>query len=493
MNKYLIEWTVFICGAVVMILELVGSRILAPHVGASLMVWTSLIGIILGSLSVGYYWGGKLADKNARLSELAQIIFIGALLVVCTALLKESVLNLCYSLFQNLYLTTLVATCILFAPASVALGMVSPYAAKLKMLDTAHAGSTIGSLYALSTIGSIVGTFLAGFFLIAFFGSTIILYVLAALLVLNAILIHRQALLLKGIVLVLIVGIGSTVVIRGAFARLVGVVDVDTNYQRVQIYPTTYRDRSVRLLRTDFFSVQSGMFLDGDSSELVFDYTKMYDLVGQVQASSGHALLIGGAAYSYPKAYLKKFPAGAMDVVELDPRLTELAHQYFGLKDDARLRIFHEDGRVFLNTVSPATYDSILVDAYSSLSIPYQLATREAVQKMHDALRENGAVLVNIVGSIEGGKGEFFRAEYATYKSVFPRVYVFWVKSDQADEVQNLMLVATKSDQSLLMSSDDPEISQYLKQLWGKEIKADMNILTDEHAPVDWYMQKMYQ
>lgn len=492
MKKYSLEWTVFICGAVVMVLELVGSRILAPHVGTSIVVWTSLIGIILGSLSAGYYWGGKLADKNARPEALARIILVSAVLVVFTAIFKEPVLSIFTKFFNNIYVTTILATMILFAPSSVALGMISPYAAKLKMHDTEHAGATIGTLYALSTIGSIVGTFLAGFFLVAYFGSTVILYVLAIILVLTTVLIHRGKLALRMVLLALIAIIGSFSVFFGALAKASGVIDVDTNYQRVQIYPITYKNRPVRILRTEIFGVQSGMYLDGDTSELVFDYLKMYNLVEHFQPQLKRSLLIGGAAYSYPKAYLKRFRDAQLDVVELDPGLTDLARKYFNLVDDPRLHIFHEDGRIFLNQVAPATYGAVFIDAFSSLTIPYQLTTREAVQKVSDSLQENGVVLVNIVGAFQGVGSEFFRAEYATYKKVFPQVYAFWVKSDKDTEVQNIMLVATKSKASLNLATDSPEIAQFLKQLWAKEITTDLPILTDEHAPVERYMMGVY-
>lgn len=483
MKTYSLEWTVFICGAVVMILELVGSRILAPYVGTSIVVWTSLIGIILGSLSIGYYWGGIIADKHARLEELARIVLVAALLVIITAILKEPMLTLLVKLLSNLYATTIIATIALFAPASIALGMISPYAAKLKMHDTEHAGATVGTLYALSTIGSIVGTFLAGFFLIAYVGSTVILYVLSAVLVLTTVLIQRNKLGKRIVLLILIAVVGSLSVLKSTSAASAGMIDVDTNYQRVQIYSITYRDRPVRIMKTDKFGMQSGMFLDGDPTELVFDYLKMFNLVEYFISPPKHSLLIGGAAYSYPKAYLKRFPDAKLDVVEFDPGLTDLARRYFNLVDDARLRIIHEDGRTFLNNAATSTYDSVFIDAFSSLTIPYQLTTREAVQKVSDSLEDNGVVLVNSIGSFEGNASQFFRAEYATYKSVFPNVYAFWVESDRETSVQNIMLVATKSK--------DP-LHQNLKQLWQKEIKTDLPILTDEHAPVERYMMGIY-
>ncbi len=492
MKKYALEWTVFICGAVVMILELVGSRILAPYVGTSIVVWTSLIGVILGSLSAGYYWGGRRADQNAQREELAQIILLAAICIVATAILKEPILNVISKVIKNLYIATVTSTLLLFAPASAILGMISPYAAKLKMYDTEHAGKTIGTLYALSTLGSIVGTFLAGFLLIAFFGSTNILYVLAGTLILATIILQRDKIRIKLIMLVVIGVIAALGFFSQAKAESKGMIDVDTNYQRIQIYPIQYKDRLVRILRMDKYGLQSGMLLDGDVTELVFDYLKMYNMVEQFVSPPKHALMIGGAAYSYPKAFLKKFPEADLDVVEFDPALTALARKYFFLTDDPRLHIFHEDGRTFLNKAPSTMYDAIFVDAFTSLTPPYQLTTREAVQKMSDRLQEDGVVFVNLIGAFEGDASPFFQAEYATYKSVFPNVYAFWVNEDDATKKQNLMIVAAKSAEPMEQVPANEEIAQYLKQRWQKDITTDMPILTDEYAPIERYMMRVY-
>ena len=130
MKKYKLEIIVFICGAVVMILELVGSRVLAPYVGTSIFVWTSLIGIILGSLSLGYWWGGKMADKNPNYKIFSVIILFVAILICLTALIKPIILNFFQLYLNDVRSNSIISTIILFSPASIMLGMVSPYAAR---------------------------------------------------------------------------------------------------------------------------------------------------------------------------------------------------------------------------------------------------------------------------------------------------------------------------------------------------------------------------
>ena len=177
----MLHCSVFLCGAALMIIELTGSRILAPFLGPSLVVWTSLIGIILASLSLGAWWGGILADRRPSARLLGRIVLLAAWATAAIGLSKSWVLPFLQGA-GSLHVTAIVATLVLFAPASVLLGMVAPFAVRLQLADTEVAGRTAGSLYALSTIGSIAGTFLAGFVLIAWVGSTAILFITAAVL-----------------------------------------------------------------------------------------------------------------------------------------------------------------------------------------------------------------------------------------------------------------------------------------------------------------------
>lgn len=494
MKKYILEIIVFICGAVVMILELVGSRVLAPYVGTSIIVWTSLIGIILGSLSLGYWWGGKIADKKQDYKTFSFIIFIPAIYIGLITFLKSIVLDFLQSTITSIHIGATISTLILFAPPSVLLGMVSPYAVRLKIKDLNSSGTTVGSLYAISTIGSIAGTFLAGFFLIAYFGSTNILLILSIVLIIVSFIAYLKNIPLLKIVILLSLVAGIVALNSyAAFLKKQGYIDVDTQYNRILIYENSddKTNRPILSMITNPRETQSSMFLDEDN-DLVIDYTKYYRLARHFNSDIKHSLMIGGAGYSYPKDYLNKFTTAKIDVVEIDPMLTELARKYFNLKDDKRLTIYHEDGRTFLNKTKNK-YDAIFGDAFSSLySIPYQLTTKETVKKMHNILNDGGVVLVNIISAIEGEEGEFLKAEYATFKTVFPQVYLFPVKDvNDGLLVQNIMLVALKTKQKPTFKSNDPELNDYLKHLWKREIKKDIPLLTDDYAPVDNYIVKI--
>ncbi|HKP70603.1 MAG TPA: fused MFS/spermidine synthase [Pyrinomonadaceae bacterium] len=488
--KYILEITVFVCGAVVMIYEIIGSRIVSPFIGTSVYVWTSLIGVILASLSLGYWLGGRFADRRPDLRILSTVIFLAAGLISVTILVKDVILASVASMPAGLEIRSLVASLFLFAPASVALGFVAPYAVKLKTVSLADSGKTVGRLYALSTIGSIVGTFAAGFFLIPYVGSVRTLYLIAAALFALSLLLAPFALnrITFGALTVFffgIVGSEATTILMRQSSEL---YDVDTEYSRVQIFRTTdpKTNRPMRALAVDPFSVQSAVYLDGD--DLALRYTRFYHLVRYFRPEFRRSLMIGGAGYTFPRDYLRTYPDATLDVVEIDPGMTEIAREYFGLADQSRLNIIHEDGRVFLNAGSDGSYDAILMDAFGSLfSVPYHLTTLEAVANIHRMLDENGIVILNMGSAIRGPSSGFLQAELATYRSVFREVQVFKVNPDYSDErIQNVILVACKVV-CPATTSNDPVIAELLSHRYTTEIPADKPVLTDDLAPIEHY------
>jgi spermidine synthase len=228
------------------------------------------------------------------------------------------------------------------------------------------------------------------------------------------------------------------------------------------------------------------MFLD--SEDLVSKYARFYHLLRHFKPDFLNTLIIGGAGYSFPKEYLRVYPTKKIDVVEIDSQATEIARRLFHLPNNPYLRIFHEDGRVFLNKIEAKKYDVILIDAFGSLySIPFQLTTREAVGQISKGLASDGVVIMNLISAIEGDGSLFLQAEYKTYAEIFPRVSVFKVNAEKADDVsQNLILVASKSAKISLETSD-AEISALFKNLYDKPLNTSIPALTDDLAPVEYY------
>lgn len=272
--------------------------------------------------------------------------------------------------------------------------------------------------------------------------------------------------------------------------------DIDSKYSRILLEKDTQEKTKEPILKlsTGPFLDQSAVFLDEEKrEELVFKYLEFYSLADYFRKDLGHSLVLGGAAYSYPKHYLKTYPDSKLDVVEIDPEMTRIAKKYFHLQDNPRLNIYHQDGRVFLNNTDQK-YDAIFVDAYgSSLSAPYQLTTQEAVAEMYEHLNDNGVVLANVISSISGKMGKFLRAEYWTYKSIFPQVYLFPVDyKDKGDVFQNIVIMAIKSDRKLDLTPQDPKFQEYLDHLWQKKVEKDVPIMTDNHAPAEYYILERF-
>lgn len=489
-RSYLLEIIAFVSGAVIMILELAGSRILAPYLGTSLFVWTSLIGVILASLSAGYYWGGRIADRKPTFKNLSLILFFSGLSLICTALVNHMILSAIQNTIPNIPVGAVIATLTLFSPPSILLAMTVPYVVKLKMKTLDTSGRTVGRLYSISTIGSIFGTFLAGFFLISYFGSTKILYVLSGVMLFSALIsspadIRRLASFIVFSVPFLWGAKNLTSPFQST-KRL----DVDTKYNRVNILDTEDESTGEKI-RVMQINEGSGSAAYREREDLYFEYTKYYLLAGHFKKDMKRSLMLGGAAYSFPKYYVKRFPKAEIDVVEIDPGLTVLARQYFGLSDHPRLRIFHEDARTYLNrSRHKYKYDAILVDVFWSMfSQPVHVTTVEAVRRMYDLLESDGIVIANLVSTIEGNSGKFLRAEYHTYRTVFPDIWLFPVQNpENGKQIQNLMLVAFKKKPGNdFLMSDDPQLAEFLNHRWWNEIPADVPILTDEYAPVELY------
>ena len=486
LSPLLLYAVAFFSGAVVMIVELVASRIMAPYLGASVITWTSIIGVILFSLSVGYWYGGRRADRGASGTAIATILAAAAL---CTALIAHTRPLLVLLTAAQLPLaiaSTLGALFLFFAPAAL-LGMVSPIIAKLVLRDLATTGATVGTLYALSTAGSIIGTFLGGFVLISFLGTAKILYVLSGALLAFSLLVALQG---RGMFrstrlpLLIFLTVGSLTMRNVELPFLTA--DIDTRYSRVLIFDS--RDarsgRETRIMTDNILVRQSGQYKDAPE-ELLFDYLKRFNLAALLAPRFRTVLLIGGGMFTYPTHFVHAFPEASLDVVEIDPALPRIAAKYFSFAPSLRVNIIAEDGRGFLNRNSNR-YDAVLVDAYNSFStIPVELTTREAVERMYAALRDDGVLIANILGAGAGRGSALLQAMRETYASVFPEVRVLQVNERPLDERQNFVLVARKKDGAPRLAGAARDHSE---RVWRPEQHESVPALTDDFAPVERYM-----
>ena len=484
---------VFVCGACVMIVELIGSRLLAPYVGTSLIPWTTLIGVILGSLSVGYWFGGRLADIKPSKTKFGFIIMLAALavaLLLWQSLALKIIAPWLISVF-NLSFTALLSSIFLFFIPSFLLGMITPYALRLALVEINDAGKIAGSLYACSTLGSIAGTFLAGFVLIPLWGSFISLACVAIVLAILSSIFLKSS-IAKFFLIFLILSVLPTWYNPALFyANHQVISDQESFYNRLFVVKDIDRlnNRPLLSIMSGPHLSQSARFTDG-TNELVYDYTKFFRLVDYFVPANNKVLMIGGGAYSVPRDYLVHNATATIDVAEIDPLYTSIARQYFNLQDDSRLNIYHEDARLFLENKTSA-YDAIFVDAFNgSGSVPFHLATIEAVEKIYTNLNDEGVVIVNLISSLEGPSSDFIKSEYATYNKIFDQVKIYPL-GDDPKNIQNVMLVALKNSSWPTNLPQDPELVKFLNH----EViafKAGNRILTDDWAPVDYFLAGVF-
>lgn len=478
---------VFGCGAAVMVLELVGARILAPFCGTSLTVWSGLIGLILASLSLGYWLGGKLADRKPEGRVLSGIIALAAVLVAATATTKIPLLTYLASREAGPKFVALAATALLYAPAAALLGMVSPFAVRLSVRDAATSGATAGRLYALSTLGSIVGTLAAGFYLIAALGTTAILLAVAGFLLLLSIAAWWGGLRSKLAVAAVIALCGLGVWANDLSLAAAGVEDVDTAYGRLLVYQgfDPHAGRTIRLMTTGPARCQSAVYPDAPDV-LVLPYTRFFALALSLAQEPKRILVLGGGGYSFPRHVLATLPRAEVTVVELDPGVTRIARKHFGLVDDPRLTIVHEDARTFVNRPG-SPYDLIFVDVFGTDYLPpFHLVTREAAERLGALLAPGGAVVVNAIGAPDGPGGRFLRSLAATFADVFADTAVYPLGgADRAGQEQNVMLTARREPGPGPTAADD-EGRGFLAGRLADPTGTDALVLTDDHAPVEW-------
>ena len=525
---------VFLAGAVLLGVEIAASRVLAPYFGNSLFVWGALIGVVLAGLSTGYYLGGAVADRLPTARLLLGTIGLAALLVLAIPFVDDWVLEQVVEWDPGPRLSPLVAAIALFAVPSIVLGSVSPIAVRLSARSLERLGRTAGSLYALSTAGSIAGTFATAFWLIPELGTDQVLAVGAlGLLIAAAAVAAGQGLAVELAVALALAGasVGAVVSLapeqggrlEGAAARNWSPIDrpraepaprtaedaasasessgfdvveaKDTRYHRMVIA----EDDQTRYLRFDN-SFQSAMYKD-DPFETRFTYTDYLSLGLAYRPEAKRILFVGLGGGSAPKRMWRDFPNLQLQVVELDPEVVSAAYRWFALPRSNRLQVDTEDGRRWL-TKHDERWDVIVLDAFYSDSVPFHLTTHEFMELVQRRLAPGGVVVANMIGSVTGTQSKLLRSMVRTYRTVFPTVALHPVFEDgdghDPTELRNVIVVATEGAEPTKAfltqrwselrerAKTAPDLRQAIANRWQRFVPTrDVPILTDDYAPTD--------
>jgi spermidine synthase len=483
-----------ISGACLMVMEIVASRVLAPAFGNTVFLWSSVIGLIMAALSLGYWLGGVLADRRPRLETLAGSLALSGLLVGAVPLLSTTVLET-LGPDAGLIRGPIFATALLFLAPGVLMGTVSPIAVKLVALGGSEVGHASGRVSALGALGSIAGTFGAGFVLIPAWGNRAILVGIAitlALLALVGFALARAALArpigatLATLLLCLAAGTSEAETSEDVL------FDRQTFYHRVRVTDEPWGEQRVRVLTLDTTN-EGAMFLEGDG--LPFRYTQFIDTVDLFTGSPRSAAFVGGGSFAMPKRFLERHEGGAAFVYELDPVVVEVGERFFRTRDVPGLEHRVGDARQLLRA-SNERFDLIFGDAYNGIrAVPAHLATLEYYRIVRDHLTVGGVYMTNIIASLSGSHAGFFHSTARTLREVFPELYVFAVRNPRdRRRPQNMVLVCPVSPRELTPAeirflgaeAGLEELTDGVVDLAPFEDAIDAApILTDDHSPVE--------
>ena len=422
----------FCSGAGVMIIELAGNRILAPWFGNSLYTWTGLIGVILMSISGGYYLGGYLADKRPNYAVLAHLLAAAALLTILIPVLQTGVEGSVSD--ANVILGPVLAATLLFAVPGCLLAAVSPFAVRLISLltDDKRIGLSAGYVGMSSTLGSVAGTFGSGFVLIPRMNLQMIFLLTGAGLALLAVVgyllfsitVRRNKSLAAGaIALFALLAVATIYSTNPASRHLLH--DETTFYHRIRVTerPTANGDR-LRTLQLDT-TEEGAQYVDSREMPVGHEYQRYWKLAKLFSPDLKTAAFLGGGGFAMPEALLDAFPDARADVVEIDPAVIEVGRKYFRVDEYPRMNAVADDARRFLRRTD-TRYDMILGDAYSGLRcVPAHLVTKEFFELVKSRLNERGIFVVDIPGAIEGEDSKMFKSVVKTISEVFADRCVF--------------------------------------------------------------------
>ncbi len=495
---------VFVSGMAVMATEMCGSRLLQPYFGDSLLIWANIIGFFMIYLAIGYFIGGRLGDRFPRATTLYQLTGVAAFALGLIPLLSDPVLTLSNEGFRNanggLFFGSLFGIILLFSVPLILLGCVSPFTLRLRIGAVQSAGKTVGAISALSTFGSIFGTFLPVLLLIPTIGTRSTLYLFSVVLLGFSIFGlwrsgSRRVPIFAGM---LVVVLASALLVLGHLIK--PALDGELLYEResahnyIQVVRPKYNPDQVSLILNEGHAIHS---IYNPKQLLTGGYWDYYMVApffnkGVVEQNVKSAYIVGLAAGTVPRILTAAYGEQLkIDGAELDPAILEVGRKYFAMDEQKNLNAVAQDGRYFL-LLSKQKYDIIAVDAFRQPYIPFHLTTQEFYKLSRDHLSEKGALVANVGSPSVNGKRDYRLVEAlaSTMRSVFPSVYIIDVKG-----TFNTIVVATPQPTDIATFRENVARLQnpLLKQVGEMTVQTgdirewndQKTVFTDDWAPVE--------
>lgn len=480
----------FIAGAAIMVIEISAYRLLAPVFGNTAYTWTALIGVILIAFSIGGFLGGWLADRKLAMDLIGWLLAGASVLTFFIPALNEVFAEGLSN--RGLIFGPVAISLLLFATPGVLLGAISPASVRFYSLvnKDSHVGAAAGTISMLGSLGSFVGTFLSGFYLLSnfgvksiFLGTALILMVLSALAFFLAKNTWKQQV---------------PVWVSGLFAAYFGatasnktadnvVWSHDSYYHRIEVTENGDGEYKQRFLHLD--STMEGGIRVADGG-LVLEYQRYWRMpLLRDGFDIKRALFLGAGAFGMPCEVSREFPNADVDVVEIDPAVIEAGHKFFNLEKHPKVQAHASDARSFVRK-SDHKWNLVFGDAYNGVrAIPPQLASKEFFKQVSDHLAPGGVFLMNVITAVDGPKAELLAGMLATLREVFPHVNAFPVHGG-GPSAQNVILMASADDWKPLLTE-----RTYVAGSWQEQIARTYypenrlpsggQIFTDNLNPVD--------
>ncbi len=460
---------------------------MAPFFGASTIVWANTIAVVLVALSIGYWFGGRMADRRPEIGALCLLVLVASVLLALVPIVAQPFLSISVEAFDDVSLGagfgSLLGVLALVAIPVLMLGAVSPWAIRLKLESIEDSGQTAGRMYAISTVGSLLGTFLSALLLIPLLGTqrTFLTFALALAIVAAIGLPRRWWLVPLGVAALFALPVGT---VKAAEDGRV-IHETDTEYQYARVIDHSNGERTLELnegqaihslYRRD--TVLAGGYWDGF---LTAPFATRATPPRRVA-------MLGFAGGTVARAYERFFPEARIDGVEIDGELFDIARRYFGVRRRPQLHEYAEDARPFLRR-SSARYDVIYLDTYRQPYIPFYLSTREFFALARDRLAPGGSIVIN-VGHPEGND-ELEQVLSATMGSAFR-----FVARDPVNATSTVLIGSQTRPTSDRLRAAAPRLPAPLRPLaFGEAARLEPGlrggrVYTDDKAPVEWLIDK---
>ncbi len=486
--------TAAVCGALVMVVEVLGSRVIGPFFGVSLFVWTSLITVTMVALATGYAIGGHWSDRRSSPDWLYGIIMVSGILEILVPVLKGPILQM--SLPLGLRWGSLTSAFLLFGPSLFLLGCVSPYVVKIAAREMHNIGRTVGSFYAISTVGSVIGTLLTGFVLIAYLGVNQIFLLTGALLIALAVVYfvffrRKWVLALAAIIPFLFLPhethVSKTMPDGTHVERI---TNRDSFYGNLKVIDYSFKAIRYRELVIDGL-VQGGV--DVNNGQSIYEYAYFLQFLPYALNPDGKNCLVIGLGAGVVPAWYKSQGVNT-EVVDIDPAVVDIARNYFGFNPSIPVHV--EDARYFLVNARQR-YDFMVLDVFNGDTTPGHLLSVEAMRLAKQRLSSDGVLAVNLVGSLKHHT-LMTASIIKTLRSVFDQVDIYPAYDVSSDDgTGNIEIMAydgarrelqlDRIGELVIHPEAEKIVRPGLQQAYELPERADAMILSDNYNPVDFY------